>query len=133
MGATMPSSKILIVDDDAESRDLLREVLEANGYEIKAVGDVPAARHVVSGDGDYRIIIADLRMPQESGLDLLRALRKQNFKHDMILMSSFISGHERKLAVDLGACALLEKPFRLSQLVEIVAELASKNGIGVSS
>ncbi len=129
----MAAPKVLIVDDDQESRDLLREVLEANGYAVETVEDGPAARRVASGDGDYRIVIADLRMPQESGLDLLRTLRQQNFKYDMILMSSFISGPERKLAQELGAHALLEKPFRLSELVQVVSELASKNTIGISS
>ncbi len=129
----MAAPKVLIVDDDEESRDLLREVLEANGYVVDAVEGAPAARRVVSGDGEYRIVIADLRMPEESGLELLRNLKQQQFKHDMILMSSFISGSERKLAEELGAHALLEKPFRLSELVQIVAELASKNAIGISS
>lgn len=129
----MAAPKVLVVDDDEESRDLLREVLEANGYVVDAVEGAPAARRVVSGDGEYRIVIADLRMPEESGLELLRNLKQQKFKHDMILMSSFISGPERKLAEELGAHALLEKPFRLSELVQIVAELASKNAIGISS
>ncbi len=129
----MAAAKVLIVDDDQESRDLLCEVLEANGYVVEAAEGGAAARRIVSGDGDYRIVIADLRMPEESGLDLLRNLREQKFKHDVILMSSFISGPERKLARELGAHALLEKPFRLSDLVQMVAELAGKNVIGISS
>ncbi len=128
----MAGQKVLIVDDDAESRDLLREVLEANGYIVEVFEDGAAARQAISRDAEYRIVIADLRMPEESGLELLRNLRQQNFKHDMILMSSFISGSEKKLAEDFGAHALLEKPFRLSELVQIVAELASKNAIGIS-
>lgn len=132
-GEIMGAPKVLIVDDDQESRDLLREVLESNGHIVEAVEGGPAARRLVSSDGEYRIVIADLRMPEETGLELLRNLKRQNFKHDMILMSSFITGPERKLAQELGAHALLEKPFRLSELVQIVAELASKNTIGISS
>lgn len=129
----MSLPKVLVVDDDLESRELLREVLEANGYVVEAVEGCAAARRVVSKDGGFRIVIADLRMPEESGLELLKSLRKQKFQHDMILMSSFISGSERKLAEELGAHALLEKPFRLSDLVQIVAELAGKDAIGISS
>jgi CheY-like chemotaxis protein len=129
----MSAPKVLIVDDDPESRELIREVLQANGYVVEAVDGGPAALRVVRGDGDYRIVIADLRMPEESGLELLRNLRQQKFKHDMILMSSFISGPERIVAEELGAHALLEKPFRFSELIQIVAELANKNAIRIRS
>ena len=127
-------SRILVVDDDPESRDLLSEVLEANGYpQVEAVADGLAAREALARDDDCPIIIADLHMPNESGLDLLRNLRKQNAKHEIILMSSFISTTERKLAKDLGASALLEKPFRLSELLQIVAQLAERNSIGITT
>ena len=125
--------RILVVDDDLESRDLLREVLEANGYpQVEAVADGLAAREALARDGDCPIIIADLHMPNESGLDLLRNLRKQNAKHQIILMSSYFSAAERKSARDLGAFALLDKPFRLSDLLQAVSQLAERNPIGIS-
>ena len=126
--------RILVVDDDLESRDLLCEVLEANGYlQVEAVADGLAAREALARDGDCPIIIADLHMPKESGLDLLRNLRKQNAKHQIVLMSSFISTTERKLARDLGAYALLDKPFRLSELLQVVSQLTERNPIGIST
>jgi len=59
--------KVLIADDDEDSRRLLCEVLEANGYEVGAVSDGRAARETLNRDGGYGIVIADLRMPNESG------------------------------------------------------------------
>jgi CheY-like chemotaxis protein len=126
-------NKILVADDDQESRDLLCEVLEANGYTVCTVADGRAAREVLSRDGEYRIVIADLQMPNESGLELLRKLRQQNSKHEIILMSSFISGTERKAAKALGAHALLDKPFQLSELLRTVGELSAQSSIGISS
>ncbi len=126
-------SRFLVVDDDAESRDLLCEVLEANGYgDVVAVGDGLAAREVLKQDGGRSIIIADLHMPNESGLDLLRNLRKQHSEYKIVLMSSFISATERKLAEDLGASALLDKPFRLSDLLQVISELTERNPIEIS-
>jgi len=126
--------RILIVDDDAESRDLLSEVLETNGYpQVEAVADGLAAREALARDDDCPIIIADLHMPNESGLDLLRNLREQKAKHEIVLMSSFFSATERELARELGASALLDKPFRLSELLQIVSQLSERNPIGIST
>jgi len=92
-----------------------------------------AAREALARDDDCPIIIADLHMPNESGLDLLRNLRKQNAKHQIVLMSSFMSTVERKSARDLGAYALLDKPFRLSELLQVVSQLTERNPIGIST
>lgn len=128
----MSSPKVLIVDDDAESRGLLSEVLEANGYIVCAVEDGVAAREALSRDDGFRIIIADLRMPKEGGLDLIRNLREKNSKHDFILMSSFISGSERRFAQELGVQALLDKPFRLAELLDVVGQLAAKKPLAIT-
>ena len=128
----MALPKILVVDDDEESRRLLSEVLEANGYVVGAVADGQQAREVLDRDNEYRIVIADLHMPKETGLELLRHLREQNSSHSIVLMSSFISVGERQLAQDLGAQALLEKPFRLSELLDVVGGLAQKSPIGTA-
>ena len=122
----MALPKILVVDDDEESRQLLSEVLEANGYVVGAVADGQQAREALGQDSEYGIVIADLHMPKETGLELLRHLREQNSNHSIVLMSSFISVSERQVAQDLGAQALLEKPFRLSELLDVVGGLAQK-------
>ncbi len=118
--------KVLVVDDDKESRELLSEVLTTNGYSVGLVEDAEAARALLQESDEYGIIIADLRMPGGGGLELLRSLRLQDTKRDVILMSSFISGTEREQALDLGVDALLEKPFRLTELLELVAGLANE-------
>jgi len=129
----MSTPKILVVDDDEESRDLLTEVLGANGYGSSAVADGKAAREMLGNDGDFRIVIADLRIREESGLDLLRDLRRHTPGYCVVLMSSFMSDAERRLAQDLGVDALLEKPFRLSDLLQVVLDLTGKSSLGVSS
>jgi CheY-like chemotaxis protein len=124
--------KILVVDDDKESRDLLCELLSGD-YAVHAVENVAAARRELGANAHYRIVIADLRMPGGTGLELLRDLSKQESKPEVILMSSFMSGLERKLAVELGAGALLEKPFRFGDLLQAVADLAAPNSVGMLS
>ncbi|HEY6329046.1 MAG TPA: response regulator [Blastocatellia bacterium] len=126
----MGKTRVLIVDDDQGSRDLLSEVLVANGYLVGAAVDGAAAREELARDGGYQIVVADLRMPNGSGLDLLRELRKRNEGQDLVLMSSFMTGAEKEQALALGARALLEKPFRLNELVEVVNQLAGQRSVG---
>ena len=122
-----------MVDDDQESRNLLSEVLGANGYRVEVVENGEALWEALKRDGGKAIILFDLRMPGESGLDLLRKLQEKKIACDAILMTSFITGAESELARELGVKALLEKPFRLSELLRVVSELARKNPIGISS
>jgi DNA-binding response OmpR family regulator len=125
--------RVLVVDDDQGSRDLLSEVLTANGYSVASVADCTAAREELSRDGGYEIVIADLRMPNGTGLDLLRHLRTGKRTQDLILMSSFMSGAEKRQALDLGAKALLEKPFKLTELLALVGELAGQRAVGIKA
>jgi len=123
------STRVLIVDDDQGSRELLSEVLTANGYLVGAAADGVAARDELSRESGYQIVIADLRMPNGSGLDLLRDLHNRNHTQDLILMSSFMTVTEKEQALELGARALLEKPFRLSQLLDIVSKVADQRAV----
>ena len=130
-GGSVSATRVLVVDDDAGSRELLSEVLAANGYVVATAADGAAAREELSRDGGYQIVIADLRMPNGSGLDLLRELRGRDQRQDLILMSSFMTGIEKKQALELGARALLEKPFRLTELLSVVGGLADQDQVGI--
>ena len=129
----MGLNRVLVVDDDQESRNLLSEVLNANGYSVEVAED-GAGLWKALGKGDGKaVILIDLRMPGENGLELLRKLQEEKIACDAILMTSFITGAEHDLARKLGVRAFLEKPFRLSELLRVVSEVARKNPIGISS
>jgi DNA-binding response OmpR family regulator len=125
--------KILVVEDDKESRNLLCEVLSGSDYAVDAVENVTEARRELGAHSDYGIVIADLRMPDGTGLELLRDIGNGASKPAVILISSFMSGLERKRALELGAGALLEKPFRFGDLLQAVANLAAPDAVGMVS
>jgi len=125
-------NRVLVVDDDQESRNLLSEVLNANGYSVGVAEDGEGLWKALGTDDGRAVILIDLRMPGENGLELLRKLQEKKIICDAILMTSFITGVERDLARELGVRALLEKPFRLSELLRVVSEVA-RNPIGISS
>lgn len=129
----MGLNRVLVVDDDQESRNLLSEVLVANGYAVEVAEDGEGLWKALSVDEGRAVILIDLRMPGENGLELLRKLQEKKIACDAILMSSFIGAGERDTARELGVRAFLEKPFRLSELLDVVSELAGKHPIGISS
>ena len=122
-----------MVDDDQETRNLLSEVLDANGYSVELAENGEGLWKALGSDGGKAVILIDLRMPGENGLELLRKLQEKKIACDAILMSSFFTGAERDLARELGVRAFLEKPFRLTELLRVVSEVARKRPIGISS
>ncbi len=111
---------ILIIDDEEPIRALLRTTLEAAGYKVEE------ATNGRIGLDLYRLkptdlIITDIAMPEMSGLDLILALTRQ-FLHAKVIAISGEGGEKNVLDVAklLGARWTLQKPFSMSQLLEIV-------------
>ncbi|MGH7212914.1 MAG: response regulator, partial [Acetobacteraceae bacterium] len=67
---------ILVVDDDRDIRDLLARFLERHGFRVSTARDAREARRAL-GAGHYQLVVLDLMLPGESGLDFARWLRGQ--------------------------------------------------------
>ena len=72
-----PMPHLLVVDDDREIRDLLARFLERHSFRVTAVRDGREARRAWP-NGHYHLVVLDLMLPGESGLDLARWLRSQS-------------------------------------------------------
>jgi FixJ family two-component response regulator len=122
---TNVSNTVFIVDDDEAVRDSLRWLLEANGYRVKAYSG--AEEFLNSYDsGQVAVLIADVRMPGMSGLQLQEELLARNSPLPIV----FITGHgDVPMAVSTikkGAVDFLEKPFNESDLRSIVARMLAQ-------
>lgn len=122
MSDTQIPSTIYIVDDDEAVRDSLRWLLEANGYAVRSFAG--AEEFLAAYDPEQvGVLIADIRMPGMSGLELQEALiaRKSN------IPIVFITGHgDVPMAVSTmkkGAIDFLEKPFNEADLRTIVSRM----------
>ena len=115
-------STIYIVDDDEAVRDSLRWLLEANGYRVKCFSGGEAFLETYDPD-QVGVLIADVRMPGMSGLELQEALIERNAPLPIV----FITGHgDVPMAVSTmkkGAVDFLEKPFNETELRNIVAKM----------
>lgn len=122
MTTSNAQSTIYIVDDDEAVRDSLQWLLEANGYQVECFS---GAEEFLAGYDPERVgvLIADVRMPGMSGLELQEAL----IARDAPLPIVFITGHgDVPMAVSTmkkGAVDFLEKPFNESELRSIVARM----------
>jgi len=116
-------TKILIVEDDAESREMLKVLLEARGYTLLCAGDGGEGFHLaVKQQPD--LIITDLAMPEVDGFDLIRLLRQEPVTSaiPVIVFTAYID-IEQKALKKLGANEIAFKPIRVEQLLAMITQL----------
>jgi DNA-binding response OmpR family regulator len=108
---------ILVVDDEAEVRDLLQEYLIKQGFAVSAAAGAAAAREVLAARA-VDLVVLDLRMPGEDGLDFARELRRRRGGEVAIVMLT-ASGEtvDRVVGLELGADDYLAKPFDPRELL----------------
>ena len=100
---------ILVVDDDPEIRDVLREYLEDFGYRVLIAENGSVALRIIACDRSPHLVITDIRMPEMSGLELAERIARERGDVKVIFMSGFTWQNQL-------SCPLLRKPFRLAEL-----------------
>jgi two-component system OmpR family response regulator len=106
---------ILIVDDDAEIRSLLRDYLERNGMRAEAVADGNGMRTALQR-GRFDLVILDLMLPGEDGLTLCRDLRARS-NLPVIMLTARGEETDRIVGLEMGADDYLPKPFNPRELL----------------
>ncbi|MFH0738080.1 MAG: response regulator [Candidatus Micrarchaeota archaeon] len=117
---------ILLVDDMAVNIFLLSKTLGADDRYFLKSSDGAQALDVLRSVR-VSLVISDLRMPNMTGLGLLREAKKLQPGAGFILMSGGFTPEVRKEALDLGADALIERPYDTPQLQKVVAEVIAKH------
>jgi DNA-binding NtrC family response regulator len=112
-------SDILLVEDKESLRHVIRLTLENAGYTVTESADARAAINEISTTR-YRLVLTDLRMPNGSGLDVLRAARASDPDVPVILMTAFGSIDEAVQAMKDGAHDFLQKPVDSNHLLLLV-------------
>ncbi|HEY7688608.1 MAG TPA: response regulator transcription factor [Dongiaceae bacterium] len=115
---TQEPSHILVVDDDKRLRELLRRYLSEQGFRVTIATDAADARRKLAGL-DFDLLILDIMMPGESGLDLTRSLRQQKAV-PILLLTAMGEADDRITGLDSGADDYLPKPFEPRELVSRV-------------
>ena len=106
---------VLLVEDKAELRAMLRKALERAGYAVEEAPDGNTAIERVRSRR-YQLVLSDLKLPGSSGLDVLRESRKVEATLPVILMTAYGSVEEAVTAMKEGAFDFIQKPVDLDHL-----------------
>jgi len=120
---------LLVVEDDPEMRDLLRKVLEKEGY---AVSVAPGTREAIASLSEARfdLVVTDLVMPGNGGLEILRVIREGNPAFPVIIITAFGDWGSYSQALEMGAAAFISKPLRMAELITAIHAALAGRGAG---
>ena len=108
--------KILVIEDDADLREIIVRSLEKERYVVETAADCATARMKVFVY-EYDCLLLDIMLPDGSGLDILRDMSARGRKCNVIILSAKDSIEDKVTGLDLGADDYLAKPFHLAELL----------------
>src|SRR6201746_285417 len=110
---------VLVADDDRSIRTVLTQALGRSGYQVRTTGNAATLwRWVEDGEGD--LVITDVLMPDENGLDLIPRIRRLRPALRVMVMSAQSTLTTAVKATQRGAYEYLPKPFDLRELLSVV-------------
>ena len=115
------AQKIHIVEDDLAFGKMLGSFLERKGFQISISSTGESARKAIT-EGDFNLVITDLKLPDDSGLDLLEFAQKTSPNTKVILMTGYAEVDTAVKAIKKGAIDYISKPFRPEELLMIIQE-----------
>jgi DNA-binding NtrC family response regulator len=110
---------ILVVDDDADMREMILDMLRDRGYKVTIVGSGLDALRML-GEEDYAVVLTDLRMKGMQGMELLTEIKRNYPAINVILMTAFGSVETAVEAMKHGASDYLTKPVKKDELVRVI-------------
>ena len=122
----MNRGRIFIVDDERTIRLTFRLALETDGYDVQEAASADEAIMGLKAD-EYDLVVLDLRIGEDSGLDVLAAMRKGGVQTPTLMITAYGSIRNAVRAMQLGAIDFLEKPIEPVALRKVVAEILDRH------
>ena len=123
-------SRLLVVDDEPQIRDVVTRALQAAGYEIDSAADGDEGL-ALALSGDYQLVILDILMPAADGRHVLRQLQRLRPDQPVLVLSCLSDVTEKVDLLDSGANDYLTKPFSLDELLARVrVQLRTEQQVG---
>jgi len=119
---------ILIVDDEKTQRAVLSGDLKSRGFNIFEAESVEKAIEIIS-DNTIDVVLSDLKMPNETGIDLVKKLKKINPDITVVIMTAYASVETAVTAMKEGAYDFITKPYHLDEIEIIIKRIVEKNNL----
>jgi len=111
---------ILLAEDNLELRELLMLVLSRAGYQVTGCDNGLQLLEQLEHAEQYDLVISDVRMPALTGLEVLESQLDKPFRLPFIGMTAFGDHETHETAQKFGAVAMIDKPFDLDEMIELV-------------
>ena len=133
MDPTLGGLNLLVVEDDDDTRDLLRVLLQTNGANVTAVSSVPEALSAYDSARPH-VLIADIGMPEYNGYTLIGRVRARDREGKgpmvpAIALTAYTTAIDRDTVLSAGFQVHVPKPFEPSALIALVADLAVRYSV----
>jgi DNA-binding NtrC family response regulator len=116
--------RILVVDDEALIRWSVSETLTSLGMVVEEAVDGASAVRCLAERAPFEVVVLDFRLPDNDDLTLLTRVRSMCPRSAVVLMTAFGTPEVRDAALQLGASAIIGKPFELGEMAHLVETLA---------
>jgi DNA-binding response OmpR family regulator len=121
--------KILIIEDETELMEVIRQSLEKENFRVETAGDYASALDKIISF-DYDCILLDIMLPGGSGLDILQELKNLNKSDNVIIISAKDSLDDKLTGLELGADDYLTKPFHIAELTARIKSVLRRKSFG---
>lgn len=122
-------ASILFVDDELSARENYRTILEHYGHEVRFASNVREAVTVLSSNGGFDLVITDMRMGAESGLDMLRESRRLAPETEVVILTGHAELENAVTAMKLGAADYLTKDTDYKEIMLVVEKALEKRAL----
>jgi CheY-like chemotaxis protein len=115
-------AKVLIAEDDETVRELVVRALSEDGHALTTVGDGGEALNALNHDGEFDLLLTDVKMPVMDGIELALTAGRNHPELAIMLMTGYAEQRERAHELDALVHDVIAKPFTLSQIKVAVTE-----------
>jgi DNA-binding response OmpR family regulator len=124
--------RLLVIEDQRKMASFIKRGLTESGYSVD-LAETGSAGESFSAENDYDLIILDVMLPDQSGLDTARHLRQDGFQGPILMLTALSSTKDKVNGLDAGADDYLTKPFAFDELMARVRALLRRQSPTVQS
>lgn len=129
---TSDEIRVLVVDDEEPARKALGRILSAGGYSVALAADGSEVRHLLDS-GSFAVLVADIRLPGESGIDLVRHVLAEYPDIAALMVTAVDDPGMAEIALAAGAYGYLVKPFKQTELLINVANAVRRRTLEIEN